>query len=174
MVLDKGLDTGGMLLSQKVLAGKDTTAQQLYPQLSHIGAKVLVETLAGLEKGSLKAHAQDESQAILAPILTREDGRMELTQRTAQQVYNRWRGFSPWPGAHGIFRGKRFLVHRMKPVDVADLPPGDLALRDGALMVGAAYGTALALEEVQMEAKPRMAGAAFARDFQVKPGERIE
>ena len=174
MVLDKGLDTGGMLLSQKVLVGDDTTAQQLYPQLSHIGAKVLVETLAGLEKGSLKAHAQDESQAILAPILTREDGRMELTQRTAQQVYNRWRGFSPWPGAHGIFRGKRFLVHRMKPVDVADLPPGDLALRDGALMVGAAHGTALALEEVQMEAKPRMAGAAFARDFQVKPGERIE
>jgi len=53
------------------------------------------------------------------------------------------------------------------------LAPGELALRGGALVVGAAQGTALVLEEVQMEAKPRMAGVAFARDFQVKPGERI-
>jgi methionyl-tRNA formyltransferase len=174
MVLDKGLDTGGMLLSRKVLIEGATMAQQLFPQLSNIGAEVLVESLAGLEKGALKAQAQDESQATLAPILTREDGRMELARRTAQQVYDRWRGFSPWPGAHGIFRGKRFLVHRMKPVEVASLAPGELALRDGALAVGAARGTALKLEEVQIEAKPRMAGAAFARDFQVKPGERIE
>jgi len=174
MVLDKGLDTGGMLLSHRVLVEKDTTAQQLYPQLSHIGAEVLVESLTGLEKGTLKPQAQDESQAALAPILTREDGRMELAQRTAQQVYDRWRGFSPWPGAHGTFRGKRFLVHAMKPVEIGGLASGELALREGALVVGAAQGTALALEEVQMEAKPRMAGAAFARDFQVKPGERIE
>jgi methionyl-tRNA formyltransferase len=61
----------------------------------------------------------------------------------------------------------------MKPVEAVDLAPGELALRDETLMAGAAQGTALALEEVQMEAKPRMAGAAFARDFQVKPGERI-
>jgi len=174
MVLDRGLDTGGMLLTRNVLVEIDTTAQQVFPQLSHIGAEVLVESLAGLEKGILKAQPQDESQATLAPILTREDGRMELTQRTAQQVYNRWRGFSPWPGAHGIFRGKRFLVHGMKPVEAPGLEPGELALRDGALLVGAAQGTGLALEEVQMEAKPRMAGALFARDFQVKPGERIE
>ena len=134
----------------------------------------MVESLAGLEKGTLKPQVQDESQATLAPILTREDGRMELSERTAQQVYDRWRGFSPWPGAHGIFRGKRFLVHAMKPAEAAGLEPGELALRDGALLVGAAQGTELALEDVQMEAKPRMAGAAFARDFQVKPGERIE
>jgi len=174
MVLDRGLDTGGMLLSQKVLVEKNTTAQQLYPQLSHIGAEVLLESLAGLEEGTLRPQAQDESQATLAPILTREDGRMELAERTAQKVYDRWRGFSPWPGAHGIFRGKRFLVHAMKPAEISDLQPGELALRDGTLVVGAAQATALALEEVQMEGKPRMAGAAFARDFQVKPGERIE
>jgi methionyl-tRNA formyltransferase len=174
MVLDKGLDTGGMLLSRNVLVEKATMAAQLYPQLSHMGAEVLVESLAGLESGILKPVAQDELQATLAPILTREDGRMELAERTAQQVYNRWRGFSPWPGAHGIFRGKRFLVHAMKPVEASGLAPGELGLRDGALVVGTAQGTALALEEVQMEAKSRMAGAAFARDFQVKPGERIE
>jgi len=174
MILDRGLDTGGMLLSCNVLLDRNITAQNLYPQLSHMGAKVLVETLSGLENGTLKPQTQDESQATLAPILTREDGRMELAQRTAQQVYNRWRGFSPWPGAHGIFRGKRFLVHRMKPADVAGLPPGELALRDGSLVVGAAGDSALELIEVQMEAKPRMDGAAFARDFQVKPGERVE
>jgi methionyl-tRNA formyltransferase len=174
MVLDRGLDTGGMLLTRKVLIEKDTTAQQLYPQLSHMGAEVLIEALAGLETGTLKARAQDESLATLAPILTREDGRMKLEEQTAQQVYDRWRWFSPWPGAHGIFRGKRFLVHGMKPVEAAGLAPGELAVLEGALVVGATQGTALALEEVQMEAKPRMAGAAFAKDFQVKAGERIE
>jgi methionyl-tRNA formyltransferase len=174
MVLDNGLDTGGMLLTRKVLVEKDTMAQQLYPQLSHAGAQVLVESLAGLAKGNLKSIVQDESQATLAPILTREDGRMELAERTSRQVYDRWRGFYPWPGAYGIFRGKRFLVHAMKPAQVSDLAPGELALRDHELLVGAAQGTALAFEAVQMEAKPRMAGAAFAKDFQVKPGERVE
>jgi methionyl-tRNA formyltransferase len=174
MVLDNGLDTGGMLLSRSILIEKDTMARQLFPQLSHMGAEVLLESLEGLQKGALNAQAQDESQATTAPILSREDGRMDPAQRTAQQIYNRWRGFSPWPGAHGICRCKRFLVHTMKPAGVSDLAPGELALRDGVLLVGAAQGTALALDEVQMEAKPRMAGAAFARDFQLKQGERIE
>jgi methionyl-tRNA formyltransferase len=174
MVLDSGLDTGCMLQTRKVLVKENTLAQQLYPQLSHIGAEVLVESLAGLEKGSLKSRPQDESQATLAPILTRGDGRMMLAARPAKQVYDRWRGFYPWPGAYGVFRGKRFLVHAMKPALVSDLAPGELAVRDGELMVGAALGTALKLEEVQMEGKPRMTGAAFAKDFQVKPGERIE
>jgi methionyl-tRNA formyltransferase len=175
MRLDAGLDTGDVLLERRLAVGPDATAAQLFPQLSHIGAEVLVETLAGLEAGTLEARVQDHAAATLAPILTREDGRMKLGSHTAAVVYNRWRGFSPWPGAHGVLWGKRFLVHRMRPVLAGPgLAPGELAVAGGELLVGAAEGTVLALDEVQMEGKPRMAGAGFAKDFQVKAGERVE
>lgn len=175
MQLDAGLDTGDILLERRVAVGADTTASELYPQLAAMGAELMIETLDGLERGTLQPRRQDNSQATLAPILTREDGRIELEQRTAREAYNRWRGFSPWPGAHAEFRGKRFLVHRMHPAAPTDveLAPGELALVEGALLVGAAEGTQLVLDEVQMEGKARMPGAQFAKDFQVRRGERL-
>lgn len=175
MQLDAGLDTGAVLLERRLPVGQDATAAELYPQLAAIGAELVIETLDGLENGTISPKPQDDSQATLAPILTREDGRMELEQRTAREVYNRWRGFMPWPGAHAEFRGKRFLVHRMRPSTArgADLAPGELAVVDGALLVGAADRSQLALDEVQMEGKARMPGAQFAKDFQLRPGERL-
>ena len=172
MRLDAGLDTGDVLLEQRVPIGPHTTAAELYPGLAETGAALMLRTLEGLEAGTLQGRAQDDAQASLAPILAREDGRLQLDERPAQQVYNRWRGFYPWPGAWGELRGKRFLVHGMRPVEVAGkLAPGELQVQQGALVAGTRDGTGLELSEVQMEGKPRMTGAAFARDFQLRPGE---
>jgi methionyl-tRNA formyltransferase len=175
--LDAGLDTGDILRMHRISVSGDTTFAELYPQLSRIGAQVLIETLEGLAQGTLAAIAQDDSQATLAPILTREDGRLDLIQRTAQATYNRWRGFAPWPGAWGEFRGKRFLVHRMHPATeeaaAPTLEPGGMDVWRDELCVGAAEGTLLVLDEVQMEGKPRLPGAIFAREFQVRRGERL-
>ena len=135
----------------------------------------MIETLDGLEHGTVTPRAQDDAHATLAPILTREDGRMELDRRTAREVYNRWRGFSPWPGAHAEFRGKRFLVHRMHPAASkrAALAPGELALAGRSICLPAPRMERLALDEVQMEGKARMPGAQFAKDFQLARGERL-
>jgi methionyl-tRNA formyltransferase len=174
MRLDAGLDTGDVLLMDRLPIGAETTAAELYPQLAQVGARLLLRTLEGLADGSVVPQPQDHAGASLAPILTREDGRIRLEEQSAQQVYDRWRGFSPWPGAWTVFRGKRFLVYALRPVaQVVPLDPAELRVVDGELWVGAAGGTALRLDEVQMEGKPRMAGAAFARDFQVKAGERL-
>lgn len=177
MKLDAGLDTGDMLLEAKVPVGPDTRASELFPQLSLIGAKVLVETLAGLEAGTIPLRRQDHSHATLAPILTRDDGRMKPRERPAAEVYNRFRGFSPWPGAWEIFRGKRFLVHEMASLlEVGSeeaLAPGELRLINGVLLLGTAAG-AVALREVQLEGKARMSGMDFAKGFQLKPGEYVE
>lgn len=174
MQLDAGLDTGDVLLERRVAIGPDTTASELYPQLASIGAFLMVETLEGLNGGTIAPRPQDNEHATLAPILRREDGRMELDSRTAGEAYNRWRGFSPWPGAYAEFRGKRFLVHRMHPVEANDveLASGELALKDGMLLAGAAQGK-LALDEVQIEGKARMGGAQFAKDFQLHRGEHL-
>jgi methionyl-tRNA formyltransferase len=175
MRLDAGLDTGDVLLMQRISVGQDTTSAELYPQLAAVGAELLVKTLAGLADGSVVPVAQDHAQATLAPILTREDGRLRLTEFAARQTYDRWRGFDPWPGCWSTFRGKRFLVYKLAVVsDVVDLTPWELRLIDDRLCVGAFGRGGLVLEEVQMEGKPKMAGAAFARDFQLKMGERLE
>lgn len=172
MQLDAGLDTGDTLLEHRMPVAPDATASDLYPQLAAIGAKLMIETLDGVERGTVTPHPQQDEHASLAPILTREDGRMELDHRTAREAYNRWRGFSPWPGAHAEFRGKRFLVHRMHPINDSLLAPNELALIDDVLLAGTADG-ALALDEVQMEGKARMPGAQFAKDFQLRRGERL-
>src|ERR1700761_9405691 len=174
MLLDAGLDTGDTLLERRLPIGPDTTASELYPQLAAIGAKLMIETLNGLEHKTITPRPQDNEHATLAPILTREDGRMELDRRTAREAYNRWRGFSPWPASHAEVRGRGFLVHRMHPfaATALEFAPGELALVGDVLVAGTAAGT-LALDEVQMEGKARMPGAQFARDFQLRPGEHL-
>lgn len=175
MRLDAGLDTGDTLLFRSLTIGPDTTSSQLYPQLANIGAELLVETLAGLADGSVTPHLQDHSEATLAPILTRADGRLEPAKFTAQQAYNRWRGFQPWPGCWANFHSKRFLLHRIYPVVLpVSLAPGELDASIGELLLGAADGTLLRLDEVQLEGKPRLSGAQFAKDYQMKAGEHLE
>jgi methionyl-tRNA formyltransferase len=174
MQLDAGLDTGDTLLERRIAISPDATASELYPQLASIGADLMIETLAGLEQKTITPRPQDNEHATLAPILTREDGRMELDRRPAREAYNRWRGFSPWPGANAEFRGKRFLVHRMHPFTAGniELAPRELSLTNDVLLVGTIDGN-LALDEVQLEGKARMPGAKFARDFQLCRGERL-
>jgi len=175
MLLNAGLDTGDVLLSHSIPIGPSTTAEELYPQLSQIGAKLLVDTLSGLEQGTIQAQSQNDAEATLAPILTREDGRLVPTERTAEQAYNRWRGFYPWPGCWAIFRGKRFLVYALRPVvEGPSVAPGLFEVSGGELLLGAAENTLLALDEVQIEGKPRMSGTQFVRDFQVHSGERLD
>ena len=175
MLLDAGLDTGNTLLFHSLPIGPDTTSPELYPQLSQIGANLLLQTLSRLKQGTIPPQPQDNAAATLAPILTREDGRLDLAHRTAQQTYDRWRGFTPWPGAHAHFRSKRFLIHRMRPsTSTLALNPNQLDFSTGHLLVGAAQNTLLALEEVQLEGKPRLTGHQFAKDFQLHAREQLE
>jgi methionyl-tRNA formyltransferase len=172
MRLDAGLDTGDMLLAQAVPVGLEETAVDVYGTLAPVGAALMVETLKGLEAGTLFAQVQDHSLATLAPILKREDGLVDFA-RTAKESYDRWRGFQPWPGAHTTLRGKKLIVAKMHVVDGGGGEAGVLAVDGDVLMVGCGGGSLLALDEVQMEGKKRMSAAEFLRGYQVKSGERL-
>lgn len=173
MRLDAGLDTGDMLLAKVVPIGQEETAVDVYEGLAAVGAELMVETLCGLADKSLFRQPQDHSLATLAPVLTREDGRIDFT-RTAQSVYDRWRGFQPWPGAHTTLRGKKLIVHRMRiAADAVAGEPGTLAVTGGAMTAACGSGTAIELIEVQAEGKRRMSAAEFLRGHQVKNGERL-
>lgn len=173
MRLDSGLDTGDLLLAQVVPVGLEETAVDVYECLADVGAKLMVETLAGLAEGSIWPQAQDHSLATLAPILKREDGLIDFS-RTAKVIIDRWRGFQPWPGAHTLLRGKKLIVHRMHLVERSlGMEEGMLAVEGEGLLVGCGGGTTLALDEVQMEGKRRMSAADFLRGHQIKSGERL-
>jgi methionyl-tRNA formyltransferase len=173
MQLDAGLDTGHMLLAQVVPIGLEETAVDVYECLAPVGAELMVETLGGLADGSVWQQAQDHSLATLAPILKREDGWIDFSLG-AKQIYDRWRGFQPWPGAHTMLRGKKLIVHRMCLVaGMHGVGPGVLAVQGDAMFVGCSEGTAVGLEEVQIEGKRRMSAAEFLRGYQIKSGERL-
>ena len=170
MRLDAGLDTGPLLLAQVEPIAPEETAVDLYESLAEIGARLMVKTLHGLGCGEITPVEQDHGRATLAPILTREDGRMLFT-RTASELVNRWRGFQPWPGAWTMLRGKKLIVHRLCACDGGGVA-GELTVDAGRLRVGCAGG-AVELLEVQMEGKTRMAAGEFLRGFQVKAGKRL-
>ena len=173
MRLDEGLDTGVMLLRREVPIGAAETSEDLYPKLSQIGAELAVETLQGLAAGLITPEPQDDGAASLAPILTRDDGAIDFSL-SAKEVYDRWRGFQPWPGAWTTIDGKKLLVSRMLPAHVAAVAaPGDLHIDRGRLFASCGEGTWIDIEEVQLEGKKRMPSEDFLRGYPLKSGDRL-
>ncbi len=174
MRIDQGLDTGDILLQRSLPIAPDQTAEQLFPLLAEDGAALMVETLSGLEAGTIAPVPQDHAAASLAPILEREDALVDFT-RTAAEIYNRWRGFQPWPGAYTFFRGKKLTLHRMAPVEsgAVQLSPGELTAEGNRLFVTAGSATRLELLEIQLEGKKRMPVADWLRGTPLQPRERL-
>jgi methionyl-tRNA formyltransferase len=177
MRLDEGLDTGDMLMQREMAIAPDQTAADLYPLLAEIGAALMIETLDGLAAQTIFPQKQDDTLATLAPILTRDDGRMDFTQ-PAMTVYNRWRGFQPWPGAWTLLGGKKLTAHRLMPLEPSALAggpaePGAVRVEQHRLYVRCGAGTWLQLVEVQLEGKKRMLAADFLRGHPLKTGDRL-
>lgn len=171
MRIDAGLDTGDILLQKGMPIAPEDTAETLAPRLAAVGAELMVETLRGLEAGTIQPRAQNHAQATLAPILQREDGTIDFG-RSAAEIVNRLRGFQPWPGAFTSFRGKQLRVWAAKP-EAASLNAGEIKVEEGRMLVGCGKNTALELLEVQPEGKKRMRAADFVNGYRPKPGERL-
>jgi methionyl-tRNA formyltransferase len=172
MRIDEGLDTGPMLLAEKRMIVPEETATDLFESLAEVGARLMVKTLYGLQAGTITPMKQDDAKATPAPILTREDGAIDFA-RGARQIYDRWRGFQPWPGAWTMLRGKKLTVHRMHVGAERGIAAGVLEARGEAMAVGCGDGEAVVFDEVQLEGKRRMGAAEFLRGFQVRPEERL-
>ena len=179
MLLEEGLDTGPILLQKPLAIAQEQTAEDLFRVLSEDGAPLAVETLDGLDNGTLQPQPQNNAGATLAPILNREDGRMDFSAHTATELKNRWRGFQPWPGAFTTLAGKKLIVHRMEVVDAqafatpAPAQPGQIHVESHHFFVACAENTWLELLEVQLEGKKRLAAAEFLRGAALAAGTRL-
>ncbi len=175
MKIDAGLDTGDMLLVRETPIGEEDTTESLSARLSEVGAELMVETLRGLERGTLQARPQDSAQATLAPLLHKEDGRLDWTL-SAAEIARRVRGLRPWPGASTSFRGKRLHLWAAAPAPTsrAALPAGTLLAVEGKLLIACGGNTLLEVRELQMEGKKRMAARDFLNGIRLQAGERVE
>jgi len=169
MILEEGLDTGPILMQQTIEIGSEQTAAELFPILASAGAPLVVETLAGLVNGTVHPQPQYHEGATYAPLLGREDGRMDFAARTATELYNRWRGFQPWPGAFTVVNGKKLIVHRMAiahescAARLGFAEPGRILVENDRLLAACAENTWLEFLEVQLEGKKRLGAAEFLR-----------
>jgi methionyl-tRNA formyltransferase len=195
MSIDAGLDTGPTLLKWETAIVSDETAPELYARIAEAGGPLMVSTLRGLDGGSITPVAQDSSQATFAPPLKKEDGRIDWSL-PAGVIYNRMRGFQPWPGAFTTFRHKQCAIWgkpatidrpntigatvgaglRPAPTPERDAPvvvPGTIRVADGEAFIAAGDRSALRLEFVQVEGRKRVAAREFVNGARLVEGERF-
>ncbi len=169
MRINAGMDTGDLLLRQSIAIGEDETAPELSRRLAALAAELLPATLLGLAAGTIAAVPQANAQATLAPLLKKEDGEVDW-KLPARELYNRWRGFQPWPGIYTFAQGARLAIARCR-ISPASGAPGTL-LPAETMSVACGQG-ALELLEVQPEARKRMSGGEFLRGAHLAPGARL-
>ena len=174
MLMDEGLDSGPILLQQTMTISSDETAPELAARMGEHGARLVVRTIEALERGEVTPEPQPEG-ASYAPRLTKADGTVDW-RRTASEIYNRLRGYTPWPGQVATLSGKRVKLLAVSALNehVAE-PPGTLLEPQGAtLPVVCGDGSVLGLNRVQLAGKKPVTGADLANGQRLHPGERFD
>ncbi len=169
MQMNERMDAGDILLQRDITIGSDQTYGELQERLAVLGASALLDALALLRSGTLVARPQQDAEATLAPMIKKEDGRIDWTQpalSTARMV----RAFNPWPSAFTHLGTKLLKVHRAHAsAAVGARPPGTVTAIHDTIAVATGDGT-LDLDEVQLEGRKRLAAAEFARSGSIKVG----
>jgi methionyl-tRNA formyltransferase len=173
MRIDAGMDTGEMLLTHEMEIGANETAPELAARMSEAGAPLMVETLTGIAAGTLSGRAQDASAATYAPMMKREDGRVDWS-RTAREIYDRMRGFAPWPGAFSTLRGKTCQILGRPSEDTrGGQEPGTIHVRQSGIYVSCGGATEIRISSVKMEGSRAMDAVEYARGARLTEGERF-
>jgi methionyl-tRNA formyltransferase len=170
--MDRGIDTGDMILSEATTIADDETAGELLERLSVLGAGVLAETCDLVAGGQAGRTKQDDSQASYAPKLSREDGWISWS-RTAREVHNRIRGVTPWPGAVATL-GEHSVKIKASGLEDEERSeePGRVIDIDSAkgILVSCSCGS-VRLKVLQAEGRKAIAAADFARGYRLKVGD---
>jgi methionyl-tRNA formyltransferase len=176
MRIDAGMDTGDMLLQQEITIGAKETAPELAARMSEAGAPLMLETLLGLQSGDIQPQPQNHQQSSMAPMLKKEDGRIDWNL-SADQIFNRMRGFAPWPGATTTFRGQGCQVWGEPMLETDNLPgpPGTIHAvkkKTSELLVVCGQGI-LRVIGVKLEGKKQITATAFGNGAHLQAGENF-
>jgi methionyl-tRNA formyltransferase len=189
MKVDAGMDTGPILMQQEMEIGADETAPELSRRMAEAGAPLVAESLMDLANGIITPRVQDSSHATRAPLLKKEDGQIDWNL-SAKEIYNRIRGFDPWPGAHTSFRGQHCQIWgnvwgRMDgriqtnpipnsgetPHKLPDTTPGTITADVQEVVVACGGETFLTLEAVKLEGRGKVLAREFAHGARLRAGD---
>jgi len=163
MQMDAGLDTGDMLLTEKVEIGENETGEELFNRLSVLGSRVLLETIKLLKKGELKPIKQNEQQATYVGMLSKEMSDIDWNM-SALEIHNKIRGLYSWPGALTFIDSKLLKIHKaVLSSKISNAKPGSIVSNNGKLEICCGDGHCVELKEVQLEGKKRMNTEEFLR-----------
>ena len=171
MQMDEGLDTGDMLLKKKVTIEPDETDESLFNKLAPLGSDLLLETLEGVEDGSIRPKKQDDDESTYAKLLTKELGRIDFTWEAAR-IERYVRALSNWPNVYCTFRGKTLKLWKAEVIaEDSEYEPGtvvDVNKKSFSVQTGKGQ---LKFLEVQPEGKKRMDAASFLNGNRLAPGD---
>ncbi len=174
MRIDAGMDTGDMLLQEETDILPDEKAPELSKRMSEAGAVLMMETLRGLADGAVTTKKQNDALATYAPLLKKQDGRIDWGRR-AREIYNRMRGFNPWPGAFTTFRDKTCqLWGEPLPEEHTSAEPGTLLLGEGGeLRVACGDTTVLRVLTVKLEGRAEVSAEEFVNGARLTAEEHF-
>ena len=171
MQMDEGLDTGDVLVCEKIAIGPEETSGELFDRVTAVGARVLCEAVPAMEAGTLQPQPQQHENATLAPMLDKELAEFRLTD-TAAHIHNWVRGMNPWPMAWFVTAGgKKVKVTECRVAASNGEAPGTV-LSTKPLTVACADG-AVQLLHVVPEGKKPMDGTSFAAGLRLKAGDTL-
>jgi len=174
MRIDAGMDTGEILLQEEIDIAPEETAPELAASMAEAGAPLMLQTLRGLAAGNLIARPQNNDEATYAPLLKKEDGQIDWN-RPAQEIYNRMRAFTPWPGAYTSFRGQTCQISA-EPFSLRTLTgsaPGTIFREDTQLLIACGHATLLRLISVKVEGRKQISAVEFANGSRLTERERF-
>ncbi|MGI6256846.1 MAG: methionyl-tRNA formyltransferase [Anaerovoracaceae bacterium] len=162
MVMEEGLDTGDMLAKEETPIGRKTT-EDLTGELAQMGGRLLVKTLALLERGEIKPEPQDESLASYAPLISKEDGRIDFS-RPAVEIERQVRAMNPWPGAYTHYRGGLLKIWEADVISSSEQKtPGTITSAGSDGMVISTGEGALLAKTIQIPGKKRVPVAEYLK-----------
>lgn len=174
MLMERGLDTGPVLLREETPVSDDDTFETLHDRLAVSGAGLLARTLITFD--AITPRPQDHAQATVTEKFTRQHGEIDWNL-PAEDIHNRARACTPWPAAYTAHNGNRLIVWRTRPVDCGahGAAPGTvLEIRPGQGIVAAAATGCIAISELQRQGKKRLPFNAFLNGYPLAPGDRFD
>ncbi len=173
MRMDAGMDTGDILLSEKCTIDPQDTSESLHDRLSEMGGALLLRTMKDMLAGHITPIPQNHQNATYAPMLKKEDGRIDWTLPVSK-IFCIIRGVTPWPGAFTFHKNVRLKIHRARPIpEPVSVPPGTvLKSFPDELRISTGDGI-LQVLEIQGASGKRLPVQDFLRGYHLQPGDRM-
>lgn len=168
MYMEKGLDTGNIILSEKVKIEEDDTSETLHDKLAEISGRVLTETVERFERGEFSSEKQDDEKASYAHMLTKAEGEIDWS-KTSEEVYNLIRGMDPWPMAYTYYEGKRFVPYECQKAEASGRS-GEIVEVSKDYLIAACSEGAIKIGAVKFDGKKRMSVKDYLVGHKVEKG----